>query len=311
MQTGTQLTISACCALFIISFPTRVLTQEENIVRHLDVSTPRAFGYTIGDTIERKIVLELEKPYELDENSLPSGGKLGFWLELRPPTLRRLDRPESTEYTIALTYQPFLLAEAPQQAVIPRLELSVGNGDRDLMLVVPDWAFTIMPLMRRDTQGRLPDISPAHKPAELPADPHLYRAIAFSIGLLAALLYLAYLRWGIPFLVRRNRPFAKALRRIRRTERSGHDTPDYEEALRTVHEALNGTAGGVVFAETLDQFFVQHPQFEGIRETLEAFFSESRAVFFHASDTGKPCQEGLRSLIELCRQGRRLEQSLA
>lgn len=308
---SSSLAISVCCLLCTIWLSSPATAQGENIVRRLDVSAPRDFGYTIGDKIERTIILELEKPYVLDEDSLPRGGKLGYWLELQPPTLRRFNRPESIEYIVGLTYQPFLLVEKPQQAVIPRVELSVGNGTRDLMLVVPEWAFALMPLVQRDNLGGLPELSPAMKPAQLATTPYLYRAFAFSVGLLAALLYLAYVLWGKPYLLRRNRPFARALRRIRKLERAGQNETRYQDALRVVHEAINGTAGSVVFAESLDQFVVHHPEFGGIRDNLESFFSESRAVFFRSGEVRETQENTLHSLVELCRKGRTLEQELA
>ncbi len=101
------------------------------------------------------------------------------------------------------------------------------------------------------------------------------------------------------------------MRRLRKLQRTRRDEACYEEALRTVHEALNGTAGGVVFAETLDQFFIKNPEFGSIRATLESFFSESRAVFFQPGEMQGVRADKLRSLVELCRRGGTLDRGLA
>ena len=299
------------CLLFLLAASPTGFGQSENIVKRFDVSAPRAFGYTIGDKIERRIVLELEQPYELDESSLPGGGKVQYWLELSRPVLRRTDLRRTTVYEIDLHYRPFLLVAETREVSIPRFEVTVGNGARNLMLIVPEWSFTLTPLVQKESLGRRSDISADRQPAVQATRPHIYRASAFAIGLLAALLYLVYVLWAKPFLLRRNRPFAKALRRVRKLERYYRDPNDYREALRSVHGALNATAGSVVFAETLNQLLASHPEFGSIRGDLASFFQESSAVFFRSAEAQGEYADKLRSLLELCRQGRVLEQRVA
>ena len=61
----------------------------------LDVDEPRAFGYTVGDTVRRHVAVEVPPGYSLDEATVPSAGRRGIPIELRqvtqanPPRRRR------------------------------------------------------------------------------------------------------------------------------------------------------------------------------------------------------------------------------
>ena len=58
-----------------------------------------------------------------------------------------------------------------------------------------------------------------------------------------------------------------------------------------MHEALNRTAGEVVFEGGVERFVQAQPRFAPLREDLKAFFAKSRQQFFgdaatQASDAG-------------------------
>ena len=45
-------------------------------VETLELSTPRAFGYVLGDTIEHRVSLVLDPGFELDSASIPRPGRV-------------------------------------------------------------------------------------------------------------------------------------------------------------------------------------------------------------------------------------------
>ena len=62
---------AACAASATPELPSAVVTE------------PRAFGYSVGDVITRRIALELPGSVTLDERTLPQPGQRGKALELR------------------------------------------------------------------------------------------------------------------------------------------------------------------------------------------------------------------------------------
>ncbi len=296
-------------AVFVLLCALSPQLPAEPVVKRLEVVTPRAFGYVIGDTLDHRITLELARPYRLDEASLPAAGQLRAGLELRAPVVRVRQVRDTTRYEILLTYQIFHFAERLQTLAIPPVELRVGKGGPSLPVMVPEWRFSLAPLAPRRIEGSaaLPELRPDRPPPAMPVRPHVYRLIALAAGLFTALMYLAHAWWGMPLLARRNRPFAHALRDLRRLARKPFSEARYLDALRRLHRAFNQTAGRTLFADNLDLFFVRHPEFASLRASIEGLFMQSRQAFFRPRQSLATDADSLQDLLQLCRRCRALE----
>jgi len=286
--------------------------QAETIVKRMEVSNPRLFGHVIGDILQQKIDLVLATPYQLDEGSLPEAGQLNRWLQIRAPVIRTRHSPGATSYEILLSYQTFYLAERLESIVIPSLEFSIGNGERILPLLVPEWSFSVTPLTAHgiDASVAVYGMRSDHVPFAMPVTAHVYRLIGLSVCLLAALLVFAYAYWGIPFLARRNRPFSVTLRHLRKLEQMPFTDVRYLDALRSLHRAFNLTAGRTVLAGDLELFFVQHPEFASLRTAIETLFMQSRMAFFEPRQEPAADAGAMQNLVQLCHRCRALERGI-
>lgn len=288
-------------------------SQAGTIVQHMEVSNPRPFGHVIGDTLQQKINIELATPYQLDMGSLPEAGRLSRWLEMRAPLVRARHSRGTTSYEILFTYQTFHLAERLESIVVPSLEISVGNGERILPLLVPEWSFSITPLASHGMGALITGSSlrPDHPPSTIAVTPHAYRIFGLSVLLLAAVLYFVYARWGISFIARRKRPFAVSFRYLKGLERKPFTDACYLDALRSLHNAFNQTAGWTVLAGNLELFLVQHPEFASLHLPIETLFRQSRMAFFQPRQAPTHDMDSVQHLTQLCRRCRTLERGLA
>lgn len=286
--------------------------QAGTIVKRMDVTNPRTFGHVIGDILQQKIHLELATPYQLDEDSLPEAGLVNRWLEIRAPVVRTRHSRGTTSYEILLTYQTFYLAERLESIVIPSLELLLGNGERILPLRVPEWSFSVTPLSAHaiDAPVTVYTLRPDHPPVVMPVMPHVYRIIGLLVCLLAALVYLAYVYWGVPFFASRKRPFSISYRHLRKLEHKPFTDARYLDALRSLHRAFNLTAGRTVLAGNLDLFFVHHPEFAGLRTAIETLFIQSRMAFFEPRRQLTRDAHAMQNLVKLCHRCRALERGM-
>ena len=106
-------------------------------------------------------------------------------------------------------------------------------------------------------------------------------------GLAATLI--AWLGWWIA----RNRrdaarlPFARAWRELRRQGMTNGGTDETDAAWRTVHRALNETAGFVVQLSSLPRLLARAPWLRPMQPQLEQFYLRSEARFFSVT-RGEP-----------------------
>ena len=82
----------------------------------LAVTTPRPFGYVIGDTFEHRTSLVLERGFDLDPASIPEPGRAGRWLNLNRTALESDAENGSTAHTVVLHYQIVNAAERSSPA---------------------------------------------------------------------------------------------------------------------------------------------------------------------------------------------------
>ena len=278
-------------------------------VKELKLTAPRTFGYVIGDIIEHRVSLVLDGGFELDPASVPEPGRASRLLALNEAELESEVRDGAARHSIRLRYQ---IVNAPQGvtgAGTPPLSLRVLGPDGDFPVVIPAWGFTVGPIVAPEERGagRLPSLRPALPPPPFPTDAHTARVGALVLAALALLVPILRDR----LIGRRGahaaRHFDRAYRRLRRRAKDPALPGAPEEALSEVHAAFNATAGRAVFEHDLARFFVEHPRFEPLRASIEAFFAESgRLLYGHDRDASGPGPD-LDRLRDLCRACRDTE----
>ena len=277
--------------------------RADDGVVQMEVVTPRADGYVIGDTITHTIRIELGADYRLDEHSLPAAGRLDQWLELHAPSLRRRGR----EVDITLTYQLINVPEAPTALVVPRQTLEIRSPERTLPVFVPEWSFTatpIVPAVQRGAGARF-SLRPERLPPLLALTPHVWWLALLAAAWLAVIGALAWLSLGVPWRANRARPFARALRDLRRLSGQPWDDSRQQEAFRIMHRALDGAAGCTLLPSNVDTLFHARPSLNGLRVPIESLLQHSRRLFFGEPGTAMP--PTLDALTELCRHCRDVE----
>ena len=275
-------------------------------IQDIQIDHPRSFGYVIGDTFTHTVNLTLNKPYRLQQDLLPTSGRITHWLQRFPAQVTEHDTATTLRYVIALTYQVINVDAIAQTLSTPEEKLSFSDGQGTLTALIPAWRFRL----NRLTDHELPasHIRANHPPLPLPnAATLLWLA---GLGLTLALAGLAYLHWTIPFSRRHNGPFAQACKQLHQIPSAVEkDTDSYLTALRTVHNAFNRTLGETVFAENLDHFFAQCPHFQHQRQPIERYFAHSQQVFF--TDQPEGSSYTIAALLALCQRCRDIERRLS
>lgn len=78
-----------------------------------------------------------------------------------------------------------------------------------------------------------------------------------------------------------------------------------------MHEALNRSAGAVLFESGIDAFLAAQPRFAGLRDELQQFFGLSRQAFFGGpGDAAEPLATR-QWLLAFCRRCRNAERGAA
>ena len=251
----------------------------ETVTERLVIEQPRGFGYLLGDKFRRVVHLDLRQPYRLDTDLLPKAGRFTDWLVLETPHVAVESDGEVTRYRLEFIYQILNVSAAFNNIAVPHHYLVYGNGEETLQALVPATRVLVSPV----EIGASSELQPAHAPTVQPID-HTRGLFAGTL-LLFALGVLAYVLWGwTPFSSAR--PFSAASRQAGRL--GDADDARYSAVLQAVHYAFNTTAGRTVFAETLDDFFLEHSRFVAAREPIERYFAHSRQFFYaNDSDAGK------------------------
>jgi mxaA protein len=264
----------------------RVAAAAEPTVLDATTSEPRAFGYQVGDVVQRRIVVNVPEGLMLDEASLPRPGARGRALELR--AVQRLRAAGGTREELRLEYQVFLAPPAVRTLEMPAFELRFDGRPRAQELRVDAWPVTVAPLVPVEVSPRrgLGELQPDAEPPPIDTVPAQQRLTAYGIALALLLAYLASVYFGLPWWARRHRPFAQAWRDLR-TLPLRPDDAAWRGACTRVHEALNTSAGEVLFEHGLGAFVRRRPAFAALHEDIRRFLSLSRRTFF-ADGTREP-----------------------
>jgi len=238
---------------------------------------PRAFGYQVGDVLQRRVVVAVPEGLVLDEASLPRPGARGHALELRALHRQRAGGREE----LTLDYQVFLAPPAVRTLDMPPLSLRFEGQPREQALRVDAWPVTVAPLMPLE-------VSPRHGLGELQPDApvpriatHTLRTRLWAYAVVATLLlatlgfvHVAGSWWG-----RRRRPFARAWQSMHRLP-SGDDPVAWCAACERLHAAFNEAGGEVLFEHGIHRFVARRPAFRALQQDMHHFLQLSRRGFF-------------------------------
>jgi len=272
-------------------------------VRAVEVRTPRAFGYFLGDLVQAQVDLVVDAGFSVRPASLPQPGPLASWLDLRRVVVNESTQSDGARrIRLNLTYQTFYAALDARTLEIPGFAVMLASetvrGVTTARAQVPGWSFTISPL-REVQPARRDDPADYMRPdgatGTIDARPMLLASGGFAAAMLAALALLVRDRAWPPFRARRVRSFAAARRQLRRLT-AGVGTgavadAAYRNGLLALHRGIDATDGRRVLADDLPAFLARHPALGAQAARLEVFFSASRLAFF-GRDTA-----GARSLV--------------
>jgi mxaA protein len=263
--------LALACASLVRAADSDAATLQSRTVE------PRAFGYRLGEVVEREVIVDTPARLKLIEDSLPTLGPQGPVLELR--SMERTTQPTATgqRLSLRLRYQVFAAPVAVRSYELPKLLLRFEGTPRNEELRIETWPLVVAALAAeeasaRDGLGELrPDIAPPLR------DTAFERHVLWACAALGTLLggYLMWLYFGLPWRGRQHRPFTQAFRVIR-----GHGASDWPQACRALHAAFDQTAGRTVFADSVEAFVAQAPRFAALKEDIQSFFARSQAAFF-------------------------------
>jgi mxaA protein len=273
-------------------------------VLRVEASEPRAYGYQVGDHVQRSVVVHVPDGWRLDEATLPRPGGRGQALELRQVLRRTAAGGRRLE--LDLDYQVFLAPANVRTVEIAPLRLRFAGASRNEEVLVEAWPITIAPLVPVQPPNRrgFGELQPDKPP--LPIDTGAARQRLVAMAVVAALLlaWLAIVHFGPPWAAARKRPFGVAWRRLRGLAANPADAP-WREACVQLHEALNRSAGEVLFERGLDAFIARRPAFAGLHDELLRFLRSSRAQFFGGEPRQRDDGIWLRGLCRRCRDAER------
>ena len=270
------------------------------LAQAVQVSEPRAYGYVVGDIVERHARLQLPAGTSIVPTSLPRRGRIDSWLEQRDVVLR----PGNDGDELRLVYQ---VVNAPRQVAtieLPALTLALeGAGASQRSIDVDTWPITVSAMTPQYVIARAgldelqPDVAPRREPLQATS-----LRLALLLALLALVLYLLALR-RLPQLAwwRRAAPFRSAWRDIRRLARR-RDGDAYRLALQRLHAAFDAATGQALFAERLEPLFAAQPQLRPLAAEVADFYALSRRTFFAAEPAPLPDGEAISKLLALSRR---------
>jgi mxaA protein len=257
---------------------------------------PRAFGYQVGEVVQRRVTVEVPDGLVLDENSLPRPGARGTALELR--ALRRTAGRERLQ--LELDYQVFLSPAAVRTLELPALTLRYDGTPRAQEVRIDAWPITVAPLVPVEVSPRtgLGELQPDAAPPLIDTRAQRWRLLALAALLTALLAYLGVVYFGLPWWGAQRRPFALAWRQW-------YESPPWRQACQRVHAALNQSAGEVLFESGVDRFTSRHTAFAPLKEDIVRFLRLSQREFFEDAAHRPEDVAWLTAFCKRCRDAER------
>ncbi len=296
---------------------TKLPDVKEGIVSIQTQDPVKDVGYVIGDVVTRHITLTIKKPYRLIEESLPivgyektyRGQPIGVYLSALSHTKK--DEGDQVVHQLTLDYQIFTSSVVAKRAAVLAEYLRLLNTeskDREVVKYrVPMWEFVISPLSVFGQIKIEDDMSQFRGPLLMEASNARNRLKTSLVLLVLSLLGLLYIVGKNAWLPRMGGPFAKAYRTIKKQA----NTPQgIQDAVSSMHAALNTSAGHSLFTDNLDEFLAKRPAFKTIKSEIQQFFGLSNQVFFEANAKHGVGAEPIAWLKQFCRRCRDCERGL-
>jgi mxaA protein len=270
-----------CVSAMLMLFGTIAVQAKDPTVLEGNTREPRAFGYQVGDVVQRRVTVWVPAGLTLDEATLPRPGARGKALELRALQRRVVAEGVRREEEIVLDYQVFLAPPAVRTLEMPPFTLRYDGAPRAQELRVDAWPVTVAPLVAVEAPSRtgLGELQPDQPPPLIDTGAGRLRLIAFAVVLAALLAYLAVVYLGLPWWGTRRRPFGLAWREVRHLPPTPSDAA-WRAACQQMHAALNQSAGEVLFEQNVERFAARRPAFAALRADIVKFLHLSRRVFF-------------------------------
>lgn len=276
------------------------------------VDPVKLVGYTVGDVIEREVILSIKAPYKLIDTSLPiigyekryKGQLLG--IELKSISHSKEETDNSSRHVIHLAYQVFTNNVVAKNAALGPEYLNLVNTKNNKQIVkyrIPSLSIAISPIAIFGQVKIENNMSQFLGPLLLTADKETYKlqaAVAVFVLSLLGLLYILGLRAWLP---RMGGSFAKTYRALRKLPSSD---AGLKQGVSKVHAAINSSASISVFSNNIDQFLALKPSFLPLKAELVAFFNLSRQLYFEPQqpdsvETTASSQRWLKLFVRRCR----------
>jgi mxaA protein len=277
----------------------------------------RTVGYTVGDVLTRYMVITIKKPYKLIPESLPiigyqkryRGQPIG--IDLSDIKHSSKENGDAVIHNLTLSYQVWTNKTVVKNGALPAEYLHIINveskGKEVVKFRIPSFEFNISPIARFGQIKIEDDMSPYRGPLLLDSAPEKQRLKILLTILALSLLGLLYMLGKHAWLPRMGGPFAKSYRQIKKQV----NTPEgIQNAVSSMHAALNITAGYSLFNDNLDEFWAKKPAFNAIKAEIQQFFGLSNQVFFEPSAQHQAGNDPLNWLAQFCRRCRDCERGL-
>jgi mxaA protein len=290
---------------------------KEGVVSMQLQDPARVVGYTVGDVLTRHLLVTIKKPYKLIDESLPiigyqkryKGQLLG--IDLGDIKHSSKDNGTSVTHDLTLSYQVWTNKTTVKNGALPAEYLHIINvdskGKEVVKFRIPSFEFNISPISAFGQVKIEDDMSKYRGPLLLDNSP-LKQRLKILLGILAlSLLGLLYMLGKHAWLPRMGGPFARSYRQIRKLP----NTPEgIQNAVSSMHAALNTTAGNSLFSVNLDDFLAKKPAFKAIETEMMQFFGLSRQVFFEPNAQHQVGNDPIQWLAQFCRRCRDCERGL-
>jgi mxaA protein len=258
---------------------------------------PRAFGYTVGDMLERRIQVDPAREGRIEMASLPKPGRAGRWFALREVA--------PADDGIRLRYQIVNTPAQPALENLPSVSFRIVGADgqaRSGDIGPYTVAMAPVALFGPDEAIQSTQMRPDRDPVPIQTAARRRRVAAEAAALLALIAAGVAPRLARRWLRRRAGPFMRAWRSMRSVARQRDDPALRRQALRSLHQALDEAAGVTVALDNLDRLFDAAPPLVEARGRIESMLAASRTAFF-----GQGPAPAAGELLSLARQLAELE----
>ena len=237
----------------------------------------RNHGYTLGDTMDMRVSITLQKGQVLDINSVPLKGPVNSWLDLREINVTQANNKlDQSQVELHFAWQIFATVEHTQMLKIPAIALKT-LADKPVNIIIPAQGFymsSVLPKELLDSHHR-PFIPPTKFDTQTPF-------LLATLSLLGAFFFGGAWLWlndKLPWCPRNPGPIALLERRLRSNQLSKSHEFNLTD-LRHIHAALSSSAGETLYPNTLSKLYHQCPYLGSYESEITSFFQQSWLLIF-------------------------------